>query len=61
MKQLWFDYNHMCYKKPLSHVQIHLEMEYFPMEVEMTGVRSNDKLFSVHDFEIKYIQGCDEQ
>ena len=37
------------------------EMEYFPMEVEMTGVRSNDKLFSVHDFEIKYIQGCDEQ
>jgi hypothetical protein len=37
------------------------EMEYFPMEVDVIGIHNNNKVFSVHDFEITYIKGCDEQ
>ena len=37
-----------------------VEMEYFPMETNITGVRK-DENFYVDDFEITYIVGCDEQ
>jgi hypothetical protein len=35
------------------------EMEYFPMECEMTG-NLNDNILTVQAFEILYIQGCGE-
>jgi hypothetical protein len=35
------------------------EMEYFPMECQMTGVLSGS-ILSVQEFEILYIQGCGE-
>ena len=35
------------------------EMEYFPMECQMTGVLSGN-ILSVQAFEILYIQGCGE-
>ena len=35
------------------------EMEYFPMECQMSGVLSGSTL-SVQEFEILYIQGCGE-
>ena len=35
------------------------EMEYFPMECQMSGILSGSKL-SVQEFEILYIQGCGE-
>ena len=35
------------------------EMEYFPMECQMTGILS-DSILSVQEFEILYIQGCGE-
>ncbi len=35
------------------------EMEYFPMECEMTG-SSNGIILTVQEFEILYIQGCGE-
>ena len=35
------------------------EMEYFPMECQMTGILSGS-ILSVHEFEILYIQGCGE-
>jgi hypothetical protein len=35
------------------------EMEYFPMECEMTGILSAS-ILSVQKFEILYIQGCGE-
>jgi len=35
------------------------EMEYFPMECEMTGIL-NGNILEVSDFEILYIQGCGE-
>ena len=35
------------------------EMEYFPMECQMTGILSGSTL-SVQEFEILYIQGCGE-
>ena len=35
------------------------EMEYFPMECEMTGILSGS-ILSVQEFEILYIQGCGE-
>lgn len=35
------------------------EMEYFPMECNMIGKLQNDTL-EVADFEITYIQGCEE-
>ena len=37
------------------------EMEYFPMETDFTGVISEDYILQVDDFEITYIQGCDEE
>ena len=37
-----------------------VEMEYFPMETNITGVRKDDN-FYVDDFEITYVVGCDEQ
>lgn len=37
-----------------------VEMEYFPMETNITGVRK-DESFYVDDFEITYVVGCDEQ
>ena len=36
------------------------EMEYFPLEVDVKFEKSKENLL-VHDFEITYIQGCDEQ
>ena len=36
------------------------EMEYFPLEVDIKFEKSKENLL-VHDFEITYIQGCDEQ
>ena len=36
------------------------EMEYFPMETNITGYEDKDT-FYVEDFEITYIVGCDEQ
>jgi len=36
------------------------EMEYFPMDVQLNGNVSEDSLI-VSDFEILYIQGCEEQ
>ena len=36
------------------------EMEYFPMETNITGYEAKDT-FYVEDFEITYIIGCDEQ
>ena len=36
------------------------EMEYFPMETNITGYEAKDT-FYVEDFEITYIVGCDEQ
>ena len=36
------------------------EMEYFPLEVDIKFENKKDSLF-VHDFDITYIQGCDEQ
>ena len=36
------------------------EMEYFPMECNMYGNIENDTLFVI-DFEITYIQGCEEE
>ena len=36
------------------------EMEYFPMETNITGYEDKDA-FCVEDFEITYIVGCDEQ
>lgn len=36
------------------------EMEYFPLEVEIKFENKKDSLL-VHDFNITYIQGCDEQ
>ena len=35
------------------------EMEYFPMECQMTGILSGS-ILSVQEFEILYIQGCGE-
>ena len=35
------------------------EMEYFPMECQMTGILSSS-ILSVQEFEILYIQGCGE-
>ena len=35
------------------------EMEYFPMESQMTGILSGSTL-SVHELEILYVQGCGE-
>ena len=35
------------------------EMEYFPMECQMTGILSG-RILSVQEFEILYIQGCGE-
>tara|TARA_B100000768_G_C11086177_1_gene292963 strand:- start:164 stop:550 length:387 start_codon:yes stop_codon:yes gene_type:complete len=35
------------------------EMEYFPMECEMTGIL-NGNILEVSNFEILYIQGCEE-
>ena len=35
------------------------EMEYFPMESEITGFL-NGNILEVSDFEILYIQGCGE-
>ena len=35
-------------------------MEYFPLEVNIKFENSKENLL-VHDFEITYIQGCDEQ
>ena len=35
------------------------EMEYFPMECQMTGILSGN-ILSVQAFEILYIQGCGE-
>jgi hypothetical protein len=35
------------------------EMEYFPMECEMTGILSGS-ILSVQEFKILYIQGCGE-
>tara|TARA_B100000513_G_C11886564_1_gene180967 strand:+ start:780 stop:1100 length:321 start_codon:yes stop_codon:yes gene_type:complete len=37
-----------------------VEMEYFPMETNITGVRK-DENFYVDNFEITYVVGCDEQ
>ena len=37
-----------------------VEMEYFPMETNITGVRK-DENFYVDNFEITYVIGCDEQ
>ena len=37
-----------------------VEMEYFPMETNIIGVRK-DENFYVDDFEITYVVGCDEQ
>ena len=36
------------------------EMEYFPLEVDVKFENKKDSLL-VHDFDITYIQGCDEQ
>ena len=36
------------------------EMEFYPLEIQIKGVVDNDTLV-VDDFEILYIQGCDEQ
>ena len=36
------------------------EMEYFPLEVDIKFENKKDSLL-VHDFNITYIQGCDEQ
>ena len=36
------------------------EMEFYPMEVLMFGNMSDDSLI-INNFEILYIQGCDEQ
>ena len=36
------------------------EMEYFPLEVDIKFENTKENLL-VHDFEITYIQGCDEQ
>ena len=35
------------------------EMEYFPMECQMTGILTGS-ILSVQEFEILYIQGCGE-
>ena len=37
------------------------EMEYFPMETDFTGVINEGYILQVDDFEITYIQGCDEE
>jgi len=48
----------------LSLIDLYLsitEMEYFPMETDFIGIVNESGIMQVDDFDITYIQGCDEE
>ena len=54
---------HFLNEDSLNLIELYMsvtEMEYFPLEVEIKFENKKDSLL-VHDFNITYIQGCDEQ
>ena len=54
---------HFLNEDSLNLIELYMsvtEMEYFPLEVDIKFENKKDSLL-VHDFDITYIQGCDEQ